>query len=183
MKINKGLLLAGAVAAVVALAVPALALASVWKDKGVNVSKFVEINLTGGEIFESGEGNGMSCELHATLTTEGGNMGKITKFETKKCPTGFGKFAKCELSTSEAIGLPWTVDVNTSDLTVTGWHTKRTFKNCETTELNKTVGNVTMTLNTPTAITEMEFLGEITGYKTFGSFTVDGTNSGTYGIG
>jgi hypothetical protein len=184
MKSNKRLLLAGAIAAVVVLAVPALALASVWKDKGTNVTKFVEIGLTGGEVFETSAGNGMSCELHATLTTEGGSTGKITKFETKKCPTGFGSFAKCELSTAEPKGLPWTVDVNTSDLTITGWHTKRTFKaGCGTTELDKTIGSVTVTLNTPTAISEMEFLGEITGYKTIGSFTVDGTNNGTYGIG
>lgn len=183
MKINKRLLLAGSIAAVVVLAVPALALASVWKDHGVKVTKFTEINLTGGEVFETSAGNGMSCELHAKLTTEGGSTGKITQFETKKCPTGFGSFAKCELNTSESKGLPWTVDVNTSDLTITSMHVKRTFKNCGTTELDKTIGSVTVTLNTPTEISGMEFLGEITGYKTIGSFTVDAPNSGTYGIG
>jgi hypothetical protein len=184
MKINRRLLFAGIVAAVVLLAVPALALSAVWKDKGVNVSKFVEIGLSGGEIFETTAGNGMSCELHATLTTEGGSTGKITKFETLKCPTGFGSFAKCELNTAQPLGLPWTVDVNTSDLTITNWHTKRTFKaGCGTTELDKTIGSVTMTLNTTTSISETEFLGEISGYKTVGSFTVDGANNGTYGIG
>ncbi len=185
MKSNRRLLFAGVIAAVVVLAVPALALATVWKDHGTNVSKFVEINLTGGELFEAGEGNGMSCELHATLTTEGGSTGKITKFETKKCPAGFGTYAKCELNTSESKGLPWTVDVNATDLTITNLHTKRTFKGaeCKGSELDKTVGSVTVTLNTPAEISEVEFLGEITGYKTGGSFTVDGTNKGTYGIG
>jgi hypothetical protein len=184
MRIDRRLLVASAIAAVVMLAVPAMALASVWKDKGVNVTKFVEIGLSGGEIFETTAGNGMSCELHATLTTEGGNTGKITKFETKKCTTGFGEFAGCELNTAEAKGLPWTVHVNTSDLTITNLHTKRTFKaGCKTAELDKTIGSTAVTLETPTAITEMEFLGEIAGYKTAGSFTVDGTNSGTYGIG
>jgi hypothetical protein len=183
MERNKRLLLASVIAAIAILAVPALALASVWKDKGTNVSKFVEINLSGGELFEAGTGNGMSCELHATMTTEGGNMGEITKFETKKCPTGFGTFAGCELASAEAKGLPWAVDVNTSDLTITNLHTKRKFNKCATTELDKTVGSVTVTLNTPTAITAMEFAGTITGYKTAGSFTVDAPNSGTYGIG
>jgi hypothetical protein len=184
MKINRRLILAGVVAAVVLLAVPALALASVWKDKGTNVTKFVEIGLSGGEIFEAPSGSGMSCELHATLTTEGGSTGKITKFETKQCPTGFGEFSKCELASAEAKGLPWTVHVNAEDLTITGWHTKRTFKaGCPTTELDKTLGSVTMTLETPAAITEMEWIAEIAGYRSFGSFTVDGTNSGTYGIG
>lgn len=185
MKINRRLLLAGAIAAVAVLAIPALASASVWKHGGSNLKKFVEIGLTGGELFETSAENGMSCELHATLTTEGGSTGKITKFETKKCPTGFGSFAKCELNTAEAKGLPWTVDVNTSDLTITGWHTKRTFKGtgCEAGELDKTVGSVTMTLETPSAISEMEWLAEITGYSTGGSFVVDGANKGTYGIG
>jgi hypothetical protein len=183
MKINRRLLLAGVIAAVAVLAVPALASASVWKDKGVTLTKFAEINLTGGEIFETSAGNGMSCELHATLTTEGGSTGKITKFETKKCPSGFGAFAKCELVTAEPKGLPWTVKVNTSDLTISGWHTRRTFKNCETSELDKTVTSVAVALNTPAAIAEMEFLGSITGYKVAGSFTVDSPNSGRYGIG
>src|SRR3954451_7072977 len=109
MKINRRLLLAGAITSVLVLAVPALASASVWKDKGVTLTKFAEIGLTGGELFETSAENGMSCEVHATLTTEGGSTGKITKFETKKCPTGFGTFAKCELVTAEAKGLPWTV--------------------------------------------------------------------------
>ena len=121
--------------------------------------------------------------LRATLTTKGGSTGKITKFETKKC-TGSGELAGCELLAAEAKGLPWTVDVNASDLTITGWHTKRTFKaGCTTTEIDKTVASATVTLLSTTAITEVEFLGEITGYKTFGSFTVDAPNSGTYGIG
>lgn len=183
MERNKRLLLAGVIAAIALLAVPALALASVWKDKGTNVTKFTEINLSGGELFEFEGANGMSCKLHATLTTEGGSTGEITKFETKECPTGFGSFSGCELASAEAIGLPWEVDVNASDLTITNLHTKRKFNKCTTTELNKTVGSVTVTLNTPSAITAMEFSGAITGYKTAGSFTVDSPNSGTYGIG
>jgi len=185
MKINKRLLLAGVIAAVVALAVPALALASVWKDGETKVTKLISLGLSGGELFTTSPENGMSCELHATMTTEGGSTGKITAFETKKCTTGFGTFAKCELNVGEAKGLPWTVDVNTTNLTITGWHTRRTFKGtgCTAGELDKTLGSVTMTLNTPTAITQMEFLKEITGYKSGGSFTVDSPNSGTYGIG
>jgi hypothetical protein len=63
-------------------------------------------------------------------------------------------------------------------------HLKRTFNaGCAVTETNKTVTSSTVTLNTPTAITEMSYTGEITGYKAFGSFTVEGANSGKYGIG
>jgi hypothetical protein len=184
MKNDRRLLLAGVIAAVVVLAVPALAMAAVWKDKGTNVSKFVEFAAIGGELFETTTGNGMSCEVRAVFTTEGGSTGRVTKFEIKKCPAGFGSFAKCELNTAEAKGLPWTVHVNATDLTITNLRTKRTFKaGCATSELDKTIPSVTVTLESPTAISEMNFSGEITGYKTAGTITVEGANNGTYGIG
>lgn len=184
MKINKRVMLAGAIAAVALLAVPAFALSAVWKDKGVNVTKFVEFAGLGGEIFETTEGNGMNCEVRAVFTTEGGSTAKVTKFEIKKCPTGFGTFKGCELATAEAKGLPWTVHVNASDLTITNLRTRRTFKaGCATAELDKTIGSVTVTLDSTTAISTMEFSGSIAGYKSTGSLTIEGTNKGTYGIG
>lgn len=184
MKNNRRLLLAAAIAAVAVLAVPALALAAVWKDKGTNVTKFVEFAAIGGEDFETTTGNGMNCEVRAVFTTEGGSTGKVTKFEIKKCPTGFGSFKGCELASAEAKGLPWTVDVNATDLTITNLRTKRTFKaGCATSELDKTIPSVTVTLNSTTAISEMDFFGSITGYTTAGTITVEGANNGTYGIG
>jgi hypothetical protein len=184
MKKNRRLLLAGMIVAIVGLAVPALALAAVWKDKGVTLTKFAEIKLTGGELFETTSGNGMSCEVLATLTTEGGSTGKITKYEITKCPTGFGSYAKCELATAEAKG-PWNVTVNASDLTITNLRTKRTFKGaeCKAGELDKTITSTLVTLNTPAAISEMEFTGSATEYKIIGSFKVDEPNTGRYGIG
>jgi hypothetical protein len=94
------------------------------------------------------------------------------------------EFAKCELATSESKGLPWTVDVNATDLTFTNMRIRRTFKaGCPITELDKTV-SPTVTLLTPTEITEMEFTGSIAGpYKTFGSLKVEAGIAGTYGIG
>lgn len=182
MRGNKRLLVAGIVAALALLAVPALALAAVWKDKGVNVSKFSEMTLTGGEIFESSEGNGMSCKVSATLTTEGGSTGKITKWSITECPSGFGSFKSCALNTAEAKSLPWTVTVNATDLTISNMKVKRTFKaGCATTELEKTITSTTVTLDSLTAITEMEFSGTNGTYKSVGSLTV--TPSGTYGIG
>jgi hypothetical protein len=184
MKINKLVAVAGLVVLVMAVVGTASASASVWKKEGTTFKGFVELGLTGGEIFESGGANGMSCKVNATLTTEGGSVGQITAFKTVECPTGFGTMAGCTLTGSEAKGLPWNVTVNTSTLTITGMHVKRTFKTgCAITELNKTVTTTTVTLNTPAKITEMEYAGEITGYKAFGSWTVEGTNSGKYGIG
>lgn len=193
MKGNKRLLIAGAIAALVVLAVPALALSAVWKDKGTNVSKFVELKMTGGEIFETTAGNGMSCEVSATLTTEGGSTGKITKFEIKKCPEPIGSFktTKCELNTAEGKGLPWTVDVNATDLTVTNWRTKRTFKgtSCKEPELDKTIASMTVTLEpSTTEISDLLFDGKIEEggvqkYRSFGTLTIEGANNKTYGIG
>jgi hypothetical protein len=185
MKIDKRLLMVGLAVAVTAFAVTASsASASVWKDKnGTKVESKIELGLSGGEVFTIGE-SGMSCELHATLTTSGGSTGTITAFETKKCVEGFGEFTGCELASAEPKNLPWTVDVNTSDLTITNWKTRRTFKTgCPFSVVEKTLTSVTVTLETVTEITTMEFLGEITGYKTIGSFSVDSPNSGTYGIG
>lgn len=192
MKGNKRLLVAGVIAALVVLAVPALALSSVWKDKGTNVSKFVELTMHGGEIFETTAGNGMSCEIHATLTTEGGSTGKITKFEIKKCPEPIGSFktTKCELNTATGLGLPWTVDVNATDLTVTNWRTKHTFKgaSCKEPELDKTIASMTVTLEpSTTEISDLLFDGDITEagvqkYRSFGTLTIEGANNKTYGI-
>ena len=170
-----------------AFAVPALAQAAVWKHNGVNLAKFVELGLPGGENFEtevSGEWSGMNCEVKATMTTEGGSTAKITKYEIKSCAKGFGKMSGCSVVAKEAKGLPWTVDVKTTDLVVTNMRVRRTFNvGCPVAELDKTFTEMHLTLNTPSKITEMEFSGAIAGYKAFGSWKVEGANSGTYGIG
>ncbi len=193
MKGKTRLLVAGVIAALVVLAVPALALAAVWKHEGTNVSKLVELTMSGGEIFETTPGNGMSCEIHATLTTEGGSDGKITKFEIKKCtePIGSFKTTKCELNTASGSGLPWTVHVNATDLTVTNWRTKHSFKgaSCKEPELDKTIASMTVTLEpSTTEISDLIFDGKILSegkqtYRSFGSLTIQGANNGTYGIG
>lgn len=184
MKINRSLV-AVAVAAVAALAVPAMASGAVWKHNGSNLTKFVELGLTGGEVFETSSGNSMQCNLHGKLATEGGSVGEILEYKTETCGNGVGEYAKCKLKGQEAIGLPWEVDVNTTTLTITEWHVKRTFEGtgCSIGEVNKTIGEVTVNLTTPSAISVMEFEGETTGYEMFGSFEVEGSNNGTYGIG
>ncbi|HYJ22433.1 MAG TPA: hypothetical protein VEW07_10460 [Solirubrobacterales bacterium] len=187
MKIDRRLLLAGMAIAVTMFAAVSTSSASaaVWKDKGVNVTKLISIGLTGGEIFENNGASGMSCEIAATVTTEGGSTGKVTKWETKKCSGGFGEFAKCELATSESKNLPWTVDVNATDLTFTNMRIRRTFKaGCPITELDKTVTSTVSLLATPAAISEMDFTGSIAGpYKAFGTLKVEAAIAGTYGIG
>src|SRR6478672_9551527 len=160
MKLDKRLLLAVLALAVSVFAINASAAsAAVWKDKGVNVTKHVTFNLTGGEVFDSGTG-GMSCEVLETITTEGGSTGKISKWEVKNCGGAFGDLASCQILATEPKSLPWSIDVNATDLTITNMRIRRTFKTgCATKELDKTVASMTVTLNTPSAITEVEFLG------------------------
>ena len=187
MKKQQRLAIAFAVVACFALTVPALASAAVWKHKGVNLAKFVELGLPGGENFETevtGVWSGMNCEVKATMTTEGGSTAKITKYEIKSCSKAFGKMSACTVVAKEAKGLPWTVHVNASDLTITNMRVRRTFNaGCPVAELDKTFTSMTLTLNTPSAISEMEFSGALAGYKAFGSWKVEGLNAGTYGIG
>jgi hypothetical protein len=187
MNNRKRLAIVIAAIASLALAFPVLAQGAVWKHKGVTLAKFVELGLPGGENFEtevSGVWSGMNCEVRAVMTTEGGSTAKITKYEIKSCAKAFGKMSGCSVVAKEAKGLPWTVDVNPTDLTITNMRVRRTFNvGCPVTELDKTFTSLTVTLNTPSAITEMEFSGTLGGYKAFGSWKVEGINSGTYGIG
>lgn len=183
MKTNKRALLAVLALTASLLAVTASsASAAVWKHGGSNLAKHVEIGLTGGEVFETGTG-GMSCEVFATITTSGGSTGTIKKWEVKNCSGAFGDLAGCSVLATEAKSLPWTLDVNATDLSVTSMRIRRTFKaGCKISEVDKTV-TMTMTPDVTSAITSFEFLGTTGTYKSFGSFTVDAPNSGTYGIG
>ncbi len=181
MKTRKRLLTAAALAVLALGVTAAIATAAVWKDGATNVTSAIEIKFTGSEFFETTEGNSMQCEEKFTLKTSGGSTGTISAFEVVKSTCkGTGTFSSCEVSTAEAKGLPWTVDVNASDLTITNMRIKRVFKaGCTPSEVDKTV-NTTVTLTTPAKIETAETLGSTTGYKQFGSFTVA---TPTYGIG
>ena len=188
---KKRLLTAGVVAVLVVCAVPALAWAAVWKDKGTNVTKAIEFAAVGGELWEviKKEGEvekkgGMSCEVRLTFATSGGTTGEVTKFENIKCPTAFGTFAGCELSSATGKSLPWIVHVNATDLTITNLKIKRTFKaGCPTSELEKTISEATVTLESTTAIDTMNVEGSATEYTAHSTLKVEGANNGTYGIG
>jgi hypothetical protein len=182
-KISKRLLVVGALAVLALAATAAIASASVWKDGETKVSTAIEIKFAGAEFWEPSEGNSVECEEKFTLKTSGGEKAEITAFEIVKtgCATT-GTLTGCELSTAEAKGLPWAVDVKAEDLLVTGMRLKRTFKaGCSISELDKTIES-TVTLLSPTAIENIETAGQTGTYKQYGSFEAT-TNKGTYGIG
>ncbi len=170
--------------AVLALAGPAAASAAVWKDGGTTVTGNFSIGLSGAENFEytGTSPGGMNCAIHMTMGQTSGAT-KVTAWSQTSC-SPFGSMTGCAVQTTEAIGLPWSATVNATNITVSGMHIKRKFKTgCSKTETNMTMTSTKFTPNSTSSITEFETLGEITGFKTYGSVTVDSPNSGTYGIG
>jgi hypothetical protein len=171
-----------AVALALLAATAATAAAAVWKDNGVNVTHHVEFGLTGGSLFE-GFGGFVTCSTHAAVTTTGGSTAKITKYELKNCLPA-GAFKSCKVLKAEAKFLPWPVDVNASDLTLTGARILYVLDSgCPLEEYEMFVLNTTLVLNTPLAITEIEYERKTTNFWEAASFSVDAPNSGTYGIG
>jgi len=194
MNIRKIVVLASLVVAAAAFAVPAAASGAVWLHGGEPLEEHVEIGLSGGQVFEV-PGNGvLLCPVHATLTAESGSTGQITEWEVsgEGCLAS-GKFAGCEAVAGEAQGLPWAVDVASASLTVTGSDISRSFApGCALESVEFTTPEIEVTTETPGEISEVEFIGEGTAdlgpggetpYRTFGSFSVDGEDAGTYGIG
>jgi|ERR1043166_2710677 hypothetical protein len=165
-------------------AFPAMTSASVWKHGNSNVSQLVEIGLDGAESFGvQGIAGAITCEVSATLRTSGGSTGTFTKYSLFAC-SGSGGLANCVPLATESKGLPWTVDVNAADLTLTKMRIRRTFsgKGCPISETDLT-WNPTLVLDTPASIFEMEFFFESALYVSAGLLQVTSPNAGTYGIG
>jgi hypothetical protein len=160
----------------------AAAQAAVWKDKGTNVTTSIQIGLTGGSVFEAFGGT-VSCTVRMTISTSGGSTAQITKYEMKSCIPA-GSFKTCKVLKAAPKSLPWTVDVNSTDLTTTGENVLYVLgSTCAFQEYEFLSASTTITLNTPSSITEIEFARAGTSLMEFGSMTVDSPNSGTYGIG
>jgi hypothetical protein len=188
MNFSKVLLFGCVAVLALALAGPANAAAAEWTHEGAPLEEHVEIGLFGSEIFIT-EAGGMICEVDATLTTEGGESGQITNYETTKCMGLFGELAGCTVATTEQPGGPWPVDVTGNDLTVTEATLLRTFnEGCPVETIESTLPELTMTTPEPEAISELEYFGSgsasINGgpvgeYEVIGSWFA----AGTYGIG
>ncbi len=185
MKTKKRFAAAFALAVLAMAATAAIASASFWKDGSTKVASAIEMKFTGAEFYETTETNkgSVQCEEKFTLKTSGGSTATIPTLGFEIVKTGCAKtgvFTTCELTGAEPRTLPWTVDVNKEDLTITNMHIRLTFKTgCAITELDKTF-NSTVTLTTPAKIEVAETLGTATNYKQFGSFK---PTTVTYGIG
>lgn len=164
---RKNLLLCAlsAFAAVAAIAVPASASASVWLRAGEPLSESVEFPLTGGEVIEVGGGAMVCSNTAATMTTEGGSSAEITAYEIDKanCFGLSGDLAECEVTSASAKGLPWSVTVNTADLTAAGVGVVYSFDEaCAVHEIEFGFSALTLTPEEPSAIRLFHFGQETT---------------------
>lgn len=109
---------------------------------------------------------------------------------------GSGGYAGCTVTSDTITNLPWTVDVDAKDLTTTGVTIHFTLspsagKTCTPKNLTLSVPTVTAVPDSTTAIHSVTISGEGTvliegveiEQEIHGSFSVVGTDSGTYGIG
>jgi hypothetical protein len=195
MKLRKALLLAAtAVAALVAMAIPVSASAAVWLHEGEPLAEHTEFELSGGEVIEVG-GSVLICEAHATITTEGGNTAQMTNFKitANSCAGLVGPLKGCEVTSAKATGLPWAIDVNAADLTVTGWKVDYVFdEECPVGKIETNFPNMTLVpFEEASAISLFEYSAEGPGIVdgeeaeigSFGSLQFSEEEAGTYGIG
>jgi hypothetical protein len=119
--VKKLMLLAAAIAAFAAFAVPASASAAEVLMEGNPLAEEVEESYSGPASF-SNENGGVECEnVTATINFENGTMGNVTAFQGDGCETiGALHALGCHVAAVVPTNLPWTVDVNATDLTITG---------------------------------------------------------------
>ncbi len=195
MKNSKYALLIGAVllASVAVLALPASATTSVWLHEGEPLEEHVELALTGGEVIEVGS-SAMVCQSSATMTTEGGSTAQITAYNVNEasCIGVAGELAGCEVTAATPAGLPWSVNVNSVDLTAEDVAIDYSFNEaCAIGEIETDFPALTLTPEEPSAIQLFRFSQEdkakVDGKEATlnytGSLQLPEEEFGTYGIG
>lgn len=195
-KPRKPLLMGAAVlVVVVALVGAASALAAVWKHEGKNLTEKVELPLSGGEVIEIEGGKSvLLCESTETLTTEGGSSASITALAVEKgtCLGLAGKFEGCEVTAATPKALPYSVTVNSVDLTMKGFGVTYTFNaGCSVSELETSYPEMTLTPESPSAIKLFHFgeaatgkvNGEAASITDGGAWRLSPADSEEYGIG
>ena len=195
MKDPKKALLAAvcALGAVAVLALPASASAAVWKHEGKNLEKKVELAMTGGEFLEV-SGAAMVCNSTATMTTEGGSTASMSAYNIDKasCFGLAGKLEGCEATATTPTGVPWSVAVNATDLTVKNVKVDYSFnKTCGIQKIEMSISSLTVTPESASAIrlfhwnqeTKAQVDGKETALTYSGSLNLAEKDLETYGIG
>lgn len=192
-KVKFGLLALTAVIVVAALALPAAADTSVWLHEGEPLAESVQLTPAGGEVIEFG-GSVLVCQSAATITTAGGSTAQVTGYSVDKgsCEGVAGQLEGCTVTAATATGLPWSVAVNTADLTVEEAGVDYSFNEaCPIDEIETDLAELTLTPDEPGAISlfffSQEGVADVDGKETpigyFGSLNLPEEEFGTYGIG
>ena len=182
-----------ALAVVAVFALPASASAAVWQHKGEALKTKIELAMTGAEVIETSS-SALLCENTSTMTTEGGSSAKITAYSVKTatCVGLSGKFEGCTVTAAAAKGLPWSVTVNTSDLTAKEVKVEYTLnKGCGIEKVETSFSKLTLTPEEPKAIRLFHFnqagTGKVNGKEASltasGSLNLAEKDFDTYGIG
>jgi hypothetical protein len=103
-------LLLGVAAMSVAFAVPTVASASTWKDKGLELTEMRTIPMKG-PLSYTGSLGGTSCtEINATATLTSGSTGTLTAFSPvlSSCRTT-GGLSGCTMTGMTVKNLPWAI--------------------------------------------------------------------------
>lgn len=118
MLAGAALLAAAAALAIAALAGLASASSSVWLENGKPLNEHRELSLSGGEVIEFGP-NALLCNSTATMATNGGSTAEIAAYNVEKasCIGLEGEVKGCTVTAASAEGLPWSISLNTVDMT------------------------------------------------------------------
>ena len=197
MSIKKMLLVASMALAAVAFAAPGMASAAEWTHEGEPLAEEVTVQFEGTAKFEDQEGNGVECtDAYADVDLEPGSTGKVTSFgptNVSNCHVLGSLGSVCSLEEVTSLALPWEVDVNAANFTITGVHIINHMSGgffCEVAigsakEITLS-GNVTATPDNTAAISSITLSGSLSsslGGSVVVSGTMQGTPAGTYGIG
>ncbi len=139
-------------------------------------------------------GSVLICESSATIATEGGSSAQLTGYSVNKasCAGMAGQLEGCTVTAATSTGLPWSVSVNSADLSAKGVHVDYSLNEaCPIDKIETSFPELTLTPEEPGAINLFRFSQEgtakVDGKETaigyFGSLNLPEGEMGTYGIG
>ncbi len=206
--LKKLMMLAVAVAALAALALPVSAMAR-WTDETIPIPTSRTVEFTGTNVkFSSGPAGSIECHTTAQVIFHPGTTGTVTMFDpegsvTTACKAG-GALANCQVHEVQATGYkggtltaePWDLHTDTNDITITTGdiHSTITGQFCATGQASATVtvtgGDVTGHLDDKHKASTIQLTGTLQTDSPLGKFAttisglqhVKGTDAGTYGV-
>ena len=191
MSVGKILVLAGMVLTTVSAVAPAAALAT-WLKHHNAITQDEKLEFTGRAGFELAPLDSYDCDVHVSTTLKAGTTtGTVDTYEvtTDTC-IGKGGFAKCTLLSDEALGLPWTMHVESTggagrDIAITDVTLKSTYggAGCQVPSSNVHFPKVTAKPNNQATIGSVALSGGDTADVVRAYGTLQAVPANTFGLG